>query len=186
MSNVIIDKSKIDILANAISDKSGVPVTMTLAEMVEAVDSIETGGGEPNLQAKTYTVDSAGTETITADSGYDGLSEVEVSVPSADPYVYCANPHFFTEGSSTRKWNITPGTVVDVGEGDAEGWLADGFSKSGTVYEVNAVPSNTSVTPTESAQTIGGANYMMEDAVTVQRMLDAIYRSAEAHREVTI
>ena len=26
----------------------------------------------------------------------------------------------------------------------------------------------------------------MEDALTVQRMLDAIYRSAEAHAEVTI
>ena len=170
MPNVLIEKNKIDTLANAISDKSGVPVTMTLDEMVEAVDGIEAGGSaEPNLQAKTYTVDSAGTETITADVGYDGLSEVEVSVPSADPYSSFANPYFFTEGS-TRKWNITPTTVVDVGEGDTEGWLADGFSKSGTAYEVNAVPSNTTVTPTESAQTIGGANYMMEGAVTVSAM----------------
>ena len=44
MSNVIIDKSKIDILANAISCKSGEAVTMTLDEMVSAVDGIETGG----------------------------------------------------------------------------------------------------------------------------------------------
>lgn len=165
MSNVLIEKQKIDLLANAISDKSGVPVTMTLGEMIEAVDSIEANPA-PTLQAKTYTVDSAGTETITADSGYDGLSSVMVSVPSASPYSSFANPHFFTENSS-RKWNITPTTVVDVGEGDAEGWLADGFSQSGNVYEVNAVPSGTSVTPTESAQTIGGANYMMEGAVTV-------------------
>ena len=45
MANVVIDKNKIDILANAIADKSGEPVTMTLDEMVTAVDSIQTGGG---------------------------------------------------------------------------------------------------------------------------------------------
>lgn len=45
MSNVIIDKSKIDILANAIAVKSGEPVTMTLDEMVSAVDGIPEGGG---------------------------------------------------------------------------------------------------------------------------------------------
>ena len=45
MANVIVDKNKIDILANAISNKSGEPVTMTLDEMVEAVDGIEVGGG---------------------------------------------------------------------------------------------------------------------------------------------
>lgn len=45
MSNVVVDKQKIDILANAIADKSGEPVTMTLDEMVSAVDGIQTGGG---------------------------------------------------------------------------------------------------------------------------------------------
>lgn len=83
MSNVLIDRQKIDILANAISDKSGVPVTMTLDEMVEAVDGIETGGGEPVLQTKSvsYTpTETAQTETVSADSGYDGLDTVSISV----------------------------------------------------------------------------------------------------------
>ena len=44
MSNVIVDKTKLDYLANAISAKSGEPLTLTLDEMVEAVDGIETGG----------------------------------------------------------------------------------------------------------------------------------------------
>lgn len=83
MSNVIVDKNKIDILANAISCKSGEAVTMTLDEMVSAVDGIETGGGTPTLETitKTYTPStSAVTDTITASSGYDGIEEVDVTV----------------------------------------------------------------------------------------------------------
>lgn len=165
MSNVVVDKQKIDLLANAIADKSGEPVTMTLDEMVEAVDGIQTGGGEPNLQAKTYTVSSAGTSTVTADSGYDGLSEVEVSVPSAVPWVGFANNGFVTE-SNVRKWHIRP--LVEFSEGEQVGWMnTDTF---GNYLTYNAVPSNTTITPTTSAQTIGGADYMMEGPVTVSAM----------------
>lgn len=83
MPNVIVDKNKIDLLANAISDKSGEPVTMTLDEMVEAVDSIATGGGiTPTLQTKSVTPTES-TQTITADVGYDGLVEVDVGAISS-------------------------------------------------------------------------------------------------------
>lgn len=167
MSNVLIDRDKIDILANAISDKSGVPVTMTLDEMVEAVDGIETGGGEPNLQAKTYTVDSAGTATVTADSGYDGLSEVEVSVPEADPYVYYGS-QYVTQNNS-RKWQVRGMCDIDDEVEDHSGYIGLG-TYYGNWYTYSAVPANTTVTPTTSAQTIGGANYMMEGAVTVNAM----------------
>ena len=166
MSNVLIDRQKIDILANAISDKSGVPVTMTLAEMVDAVDGIETGGGEPNLQAKTYTVDSAGTATVTADSGYDGLSEVEVTVPQGEMYV--TEFHDYETVSGVRKWYILPYATIESSDSyGTEGFIADHTTKYGAEVAYNAIPKNTTVTPTESSQTIGGANYMMEGAVTV-------------------
>lgn len=68
MSNVIVDKSKIDILANAISCKSGEPVTMTLDEMVSAVDGIETGitptGNIDITQAGTTDVTNYATATV--------------------------------------------------------------------------------------------------------------------------
>ena len=40
MSNVLVDKDKLDVLANAISNKSGEALTLTLDEMVDAVDGI--------------------------------------------------------------------------------------------------------------------------------------------------
>ena len=121
MSNVLVDKNKIDLLANAISAKSGESLTLTLDEMVEAVDGIEAGGGsaEPNLQSKTYTVDSAGTDTITADSGYDGLSSVQVSVPSASPYINGRTEYFTLSGQ--RKWRHIFEVAVEVSEGDVAG-----------------------------------------------------------------
>ena len=140
---------------------------MTLAEMVEAVDGIETGGGSPNLQAKTYTVDSAGTETITADSGYDGLSEVEVSVPNAEYYIGL-DYGFYTE-NNVRKWRVRSSIGVDIGDGYKPGWLGEG-----TVYDdyriFGAIPTGTTITPTTSAQTVGNAGYMLEGAITVAAM----------------
>lgn len=158
MSNILIEKNKLDILANAISNKSGEPLKLTLDEMVEAVDGIENNPA-PTLQAKTYTVDSAGTETITADSGYDGLSEVEVSVPSAIVVAEVAD-HFFTQ-NNVRKWEVYANAA-----NFNEGYLYYGqVAQDSKIY--NAIPTGTTVTPTESAQTIGGADTMMEGAVTV-------------------
>lgn len=266
--NVLVEKQKLDILANAISAKSGEPVTMTLDEMVEAVDEIETGGGMPALQSKTATPTESA-QTIIADSGYDGLSQVTVgaippqyiipsgtytvdsagtkdvtqyasasipsgtagtpsaskgtvsnhaisvtpsvtnttgwitgstktgtavsvsaselvsgtytvsasgthdvtnyataTVPSADPWLEITTA--YSGSGNDRTWTATPKVLVDVADGDTAGFMADGYEKSSTEpLRLNAVPSNTTITPTESPQAIGGSSYIMEGAVTV-------------------
>ena len=82
MSNVLIDRQKIDILANAISVKSGEPVTMTLAEMVEAVDGIEVGGGI--TPTGNIDITSAGVTDVT---NYATATVAEGEIYLAAPYV---------------------------------------------------------------------------------------------------
>lgn len=43
------------------------------------------GGGEVNLQSKDITINQNGTTTVTADTGYDGLSDVDVTVNVSIP-----------------------------------------------------------------------------------------------------
>ena len=149
MSNVLIDRDKIDILANAISVKSGEPVTMTLDEMVEAVDGIETGGGG---------ITPTGNIDITSAGVTDVTNYATVTVPAYDGIEDGYEREFYTENSK-RKWRIR--FVNDGTPGWHETYEAHPYQS------FDAIATGTSVTPTENAQTIGGLNYMMQGAVTV-------------------
>ena len=82
---MIVTKSKLDALATSISNKSGISVPMTIAQMKTAVDGITTGsGGTPTLQAKTNITPTESIQTITYDNGYDGLSSVQINAISSN------------------------------------------------------------------------------------------------------
>ena len=151
MANVIVDKNKIDLLANAISAKSGEPLTLTLDEMVEAVDGIETGGGG---------ITPTGNIDITQAGVTDVTNYATATVPEAFIIDDWTTGEFFTQ-NGVRKWRAY-GTIAI----NPDGWIEGGNYDSAALSR-NAIPTGTSVTPTESAQTIGGANMMMEGAVTV-------------------
>lgn len=83
MAKVAVTEQYLTNIANAIRGKNGSSDTYTPAEMATAITNIPTGGGEPTLQTKSvsYTpTETAQSETVTADSGYDGLDSVNVSV----------------------------------------------------------------------------------------------------------
>lgn len=152
MSKVSVTKDKLDILANAISNKSGEPLTLTLDEMVEVVDGIELG------------IQPSGNVDITHAGQTDVTNYATATVPEAHFYVGNMGEYYTVSGQ--RKYRNRGVTTVDVGDGETPGWIGEGVYY-GSWQQYKAVPSGTTITPTESAQTIGGANTMMEGAVTV-------------------
>ena len=64
-----------------VSEKGGtVPASQTIANLATAINSIPSGGSAPSLQSKSVIYTANGTDTITPDDGYDGLSSVDVTV----------------------------------------------------------------------------------------------------------
>lgn len=80
MSKVLITRSKLDDLATAVSNKSGVALPLTIAQMQTAVQNIPTGGG--TLITKSITAN--GTYDADDDNA-DGYSSVTVAVPTPTP-----------------------------------------------------------------------------------------------------
>ena len=149
MSNIVIDKNKIDLLANAISTKSGEPLTLTLDEMVSAVDGIT-----PTLQTKTATytpTESQQTETITADSGYDGLSAVNVTV-NAMPSGTAGTPSATKGSVSNHSVSVTPSVT------NTTGYITGG-TKTGTPVTVSASELVSGTKTISSSGTTNVTNY---------------------------
>ena len=109
-----------------------------------------------------------GNINITQSGETDVTNYATATVPAASFWTQ-AEDMGFTTVSNQRVWRIKGITELDPGEGDVEGWISSG-TYAGNVQSYNAVPANTTITPSTSAQTVGGAKYMMEGAVTVAAM----------------
>lgn len=139
-------------IANAIRTKNGQSTTYYPNQMAAAILAIPTGGGTPVLQNKTksYTpTETAQSETITADTGYDGLGQVSVSVGAiAASYI----------GSAIVRRNETDlsasGAIVTVPAGYYE------------EQETKSVANGTAGTPTATKGTVSNHSISVTPSVT--------------------
>ena len=142
--------------------------TAAAAEVASGAVFFDANGyNEGTATRRTSSDLTASGATVTAPAGYYA-SNATYTLPTAEPYLNSTDEYFTDEGA--RRWHIRPFIEVDAGEGDVPGYIADGTHIDGNYTEYPAVPANTTITPTTSAQTVGGQNYMMEGPVTVAAM----------------
>ena len=130
-----------------------------MADLVidDTIEAIVLPNGEELELGKTPT----GNIDITQAGVTDVTNYATATVPSKGAWESYISSNYETVNSN-RRWRPTVGIEIFSGQ---DGWIEAGTY--GERFSYNAIASGTSVTPTEASQTIGGANYMMEGAVTV-------------------
>lgn len=144
-----------------VSKSSGVatitPSVTNSAGYIAATDPIvgtpvQVTGAE--LAYGTYTISQSGETNV---AGYE-----KASVPLRTPGNSSDSEYYTSSGA--RKWRYRPKTTIPLA-----GWVNNG-TVTGSWVPFDAIPTGTTVTPSTSSQTIGGANTMLEGAITVEAM----------------
>ena len=158
----------------------------TLTTVSNNTKTLETEG--KYLEADIILTDVSGGITptgninITASGQTDVTNYATATVPDAEYFTGTEHEYFAENG--TRMWRYRGFTDLSVSEGDVEGWIGEGTQNSDWVT-FNAIPTGTTVTPTESSQAIGGNNYIMEGAVTVGAISSSYVGSGITRRDST-
>ena len=172
MSKLLVTKSLLDDLADAVSEKSGVSIPMTIEEMTDAVESIITGGGTYQTISKTYTpTTSQQTETITPGTGYDAISSVGITV-NAMPSGSATAPATISGSSatvSTGTNTLTLSKTVSVTPTVSEGYVSSGTAGNSSVSLTASVTTRgaTTITPDPDEPTVIPANTYLTGAQTI-------------------
>lgn len=143
--------------------QAGTTITPTESEQVAVAQYRWTTGDVKVAAIPSQYIVPTGTYTVTGSGTHDVAEYASASVASATP-TNSSDSEFITS-SGVRKWRYRPKTIVPTA-----GWAAQRSASNpinGFWQTFNAIPTGTTVTPSTSSQTIGGADTMMEGAVTV-------------------
>lgn len=136
------------------------------ADYIEEVN-VSVPSSQPNLQTKTNISPTTSSQTIQADSGFDGLSSVQinamptgsVSTPAttitANPSISVSSSGLITASVSGSQ-SITP----SVSAGYVSSGTAGTVSVSGSKTQQLTTKAAATITPTKSAQTIASGTYL--------------------------
>ena len=103
----------------------------------------------------------SGTINISQSGNTDVTAYATANVPAADAWaeIPSSRESFVTE-DGVRKFQVTPVMFVDI-----PGWVSQ--DADGATRKYNAIPANTTITPSSQAQTVGGAKYVLEGPITI-------------------
>jgi len=150
----LIDKSILEAIADAIRNKNGGSEEMTPSEMAALIEALKT---IPNLQNKTITPAKA-SQTVTADSGYDGLGTVTVS-GDADliaSNILSGKNIFGVAGSLVKGATVKTGSFA----------LTGNNSSKSITHGLGTTPNFAVLIKTDTTQTSSSNNYQTIMAVS--------------------
>lgn len=116
----------------------------------------------PTLQAKTNINPSTSSQTITPDSGYDGLSSVQINAMPSGSATAPASISGTSATVSTGTNTLTLSKTVSVTPSVTAGYVASGTAGNSSVSLTASVTTKAAatITPTKSTQTISSGTYL--------------------------
>lgn len=145
--------------------------TISISQNGQGIDVSQYASANVAVPSSSPTIDSltvtpSTSQQVFNSSSVDGYKPVTVgAIPIMTQYTTGIDGQYTTVNNQ-RKY-VANGYI----EAYEAGYLGNNFQPDDYLpigeRTYNAVPANTTITPSTSAQTVGGANYMMEGAVTV-------------------